>query len=194
MEIEEFKKAIKIHPIIHGINYGGIFNQFPIIESERLILRDVRKEDIPKIYKFVQDEDILKYYKSPDENYDDINYIERAFYEAAKVSFERIGRVSWAIVKKDDNQIIGIRDSFTDDLINSPVELESFIVKEFRLKGYGSEAIKAVIEFYSRHGVRTFIAKSSRENIASVKILEKNGFKEIQYNPFLRLSIFGLQL
>jgi ribosomal-protein-alanine N-acetyltransferase len=58
------------------------------------------------------------------------------------------------------------------------VEIGYWIGEEFWGKGYMSEAVRQLIEKSKEiKGVKKIMAKTSRENIASCKILEKFGFK-----------------
>ena len=193
-EFELFRIKIKTNPIVRGINVSNIYLNYPSIETQNLILRKPNENDIPEIYSIIQEPLIKKYYKSPEENYNDINLVRQMFYEIPIQSFRQLGLISWVIVRKTDNKIIGIRDCFIDNVYEKPIELQGFIAKDFRNKGYGTEALIGAIKFFYKNGVKKFQANSYSNNIPSVTILQKVGFKKTAEHPFMKIAVYNLFL
>lgn len=193
-EFELFRIKIKTNPIVRGINVRNIYLNYPSIETQNLILRKPNENDILEIYSIIQEPLIKKYYKSPEESYNDINLVRQMFYETPIQSFKQLGLISWVIVRKTDNKVIGVRDCFIDNIYQEPIELQGFIAKDFRNNGYGTEALVGVIKFFYENGVKKFQANSYSNNIPSVRILQKIGFKKTSEHPFINIGIYKLFL
>ena len=58
---------------------------------------------------------------------------------------------------------------------NGVGELGWIINRKFWGKGFATEAAKALVEYFSIHGHRRFIAHCDTENVASYKVMEKLG-------------------
>ena len=68
----------------------------------------------------------------------------------------------------------------TVGVIRQPPELGYMMHPDFWGKGYASEAVQLFLQFYwqLRPDVQSIIAKVDPDNVASIKILVKNGFRE----------------
>ncbi|WBW95632.1 GNAT family N-acetyltransferase [Oceanirhabdus sp. W0125-5] len=83
---------------------------------------------------------------------------------------------------KVDGEVIGtVSYAFNSGKLKS-AELDIWISSTRNLgKGYGTEAIKLVIEFvHSNYGIKTFIIRPWIKNNNAIKAYEKCGFKEIE--------------
>lgn len=86
----------------------------------------------------------------------------------------------WAIVKEESSIIIGDIGFKGQPNEKGVVEIGYGLVKEERKKGYGSEAVKAMVEWaLNNEKVQCIKADCLINNIPSIKILEKVGMIEI---------------
>lgn len=77
---------------------------FPILETERLTLRQITQEDASNLLTYLSDEDVMKYYglepfKSIDDALDEISWY--------KSIFEKGTGIRWGISLKGQEEIIG---------------------------------------------------------------------------------------
>jgi len=150
------------------------FNPFPILTTERLILRKISMGD---------DQAIYLQRSSPVVN----KYIARAL--AANVAgaqgwITRINSnvdtgisVNWAITLKDTGDFIGLIClwNFSEDLTIAETGYE--LSPDYYGKGYMSEGLKSVLEYgFTNLSLATIKAYTHMENANSRKLLEKNGF------------------
>lgn len=153
-----------------------IFDENKVIETERLIIRFISKNDYEDLYHNVfSDDDMLKYFLC--EKCDDINrckdYVERLTNSA-------INRKSYffSIVLKETNEVIGLLlQCSTPDVYHNSCELGYAIAKKYWSKGYASEALKAGIDFMFEIGIYKVFATHIKENVASGKVMRKCGMK-----------------
>jgi len=88
---------------------------------------------------------------------------------------------SWVI--EEDNQVVGTIGAYDYNPLDESIEIGYSIFQSFWGKGYASQAVALVCDFLSSNtSIRCIKAWSADENIASQKVLERNGFmkKEIK--------------
>jgi len=72
-------------------------------------------------------------------------------------------------------------------------EIGYSIGKEYWGKGFGHEIVKKIIETSMKNNdIETLKAWTHKENISSVKILEKNGFKKTKQNEYVDSYLYHL--
>lgn len=168
-----------------------------ILETERTILREVRTErdaefilellNQPSFIKFIGDREVRTVEQARD-------YVESRFAE----SYKRFGFGMYAVEIKATNEAIGIcgfvrRDSLPD------ADIGFAFLAAFEGKGFGFETADAMMR-YGRDvlNFERVLAITSKGNAASVKLLEKLGFKFkrlIQMQPDAEeLNLFSANL
>lgn len=151
------------------------FSAFPVLETERLILRKLSLSDAPEIYKLRSDLAVAALTGIvPASGIDDaiahINKIEKLIFENASIY--------WAISYKQDPALIGTICLWNFDVAQETVEIGYELLPEFRGKGLAAEAIKSVTSFgFDKMGVKSIVGFPSEDNAPSVKLLEKLGFR-----------------
>ncbi len=142
------------------------------LETQRLLLRNVKAEDIDDLFEIVSDEqsclDDGAYHAFPSK-------VDKEFLD----SFAAISNADehYAVVLKETNKMIGLIH-----LIDASRGIKTKIIgyninKAYRLQGYAKEAVNAVIEYYFKNGdIKMFTADCYEYNIASRKTLESLGF------------------
>lgn len=94
---------------------------------------------------------------------------------------EPSGFETWMIERKDSKEIIGDIGFHGMPDENGEVEIGYGLVELERRKGFGFEAARAIMDFAIKHGdVKVIKADCLIENIASARILEKLGMKEVK--------------
>ncbi|MFC7366172.1 MULTISPECIES: GNAT family N-acetyltransferase [Bhargavaea] len=83
------------------------------------------------------------------------------------------------LIKDDGNRILG-RMNLTDiDAVSGSAELGYRVAEAYGGKGAASLALKELLQLADDIGVRRILAKTTTANVASCKVLEKNGFLQI---------------
>ena len=160
------------------------------IETKRLLLRAESESDCDDIYKINTDPAVMRYVGdgsvmslSRDELLDRLGQLipERINDEYGLA----------AVVLKDTNRYIGAcwlkYDSFCDG-----VELGYRYTKDVWGNGYATEAAKSVLrEGFQLPQLEKVFARAHHENIASIRVIEKLGFKKIdsQYDPQTKTDV-----
>jgi RimJ/RimL family protein N-acetyltransferase len=83
---------------------------------------------------------------------------------------------NWQIFLRSDDTYIGSL-CFMGAPLNGAVEIGYGIDNPYENQGYASEAVKALTEWaFTNQGVCSIMAETDHENLASMRVLEKNGF------------------
>jgi len=151
------------------------FKDFPLLTTERLILRNIENTDAVLIHKLHSDA-ILN------------AFVGRANSSSLKNAEEYIVKMQnlivkneciyWVITEKGNNNLIGSVCLWNFDIENEIVEIGYELLSEFQGKGIMSEAIKKIIEYtFQKTKAKTITAFPSSDNINSVSILKKLNFE-----------------
>lgn len=154
----------------------------PIIETERLILREILEEDEKALFELDSDPDVHEFVgKKPIETLEQIKMVI-TFIRQQYLDYG-VGR--WAVVEKSSGNVIGWAGlKFIDEKVNGHkdfYELGYRLMKKHWGKGYATEASKAIVEFgFEELEAEDIYAMTDPKNLASKKVLEKTGFKYIE--------------
>lgn len=149
------------------------------LETSNLILRKFRREDAECFYARVGgSEKVTKYmlwqpHKSLQESKESI--------EKILSRYEEENGYTWAIALRADDSIIGRIDLLRFDERESNCSFAYMIGDEFWGQGYGTEALKAVLQFaFEKMEMQTVVADHMSVNVASGKVMKKAGMYYVQ--------------
>lgn len=161
-----------------------------IVETQRLILREITIDDLDGMYELDSDPEVHTYLgkqsiKSKDERLKVIGFIRQQYHDNG------IGR--WAVILKDTNEFIGWTGlKYITYPINNHVnfhELGYRLIRRYWGQGFATESALASLEYaFERLGINEVYAMAECENMASNKILEKVSFQfveEFEYDGIL---------
>jgi len=120
------------------------FCPMPILLSERLFFRAMRKSDYRDMYEYAKQNRVTEYLlwrPHPDEDYtyDYLEYVESRY---------KIGDFyDWALVLRDSGKMIGTCGFNYFDKINNSAEIGYVLNPAYWNQGIATEAVKTVIRF-----------------------------------------------
>jgi [ribosomal protein S5]-alanine N-acetyltransferase len=149
---------------------------FPILETERLLLREIVKEDAQSIYDCFSNNDVTRYY-----GLDPLPSIEQAkeLVEFFAKNYKEKRGIRWGIEIKGRKEMIGTVGFNAWSPKHKRAEIGYELHPEYWRKGYATEAVSEVISYgfkeldLTRIGAIVFI-----ENKASNELLTKLGFQK----------------
>jgi ribosomal-protein-alanine N-acetyltransferase len=152
------------------------FTPFPVLTTERLILRSLEVSDDQQLFKLRSNKIVNKYIVRPIQK--DIKEI-RAFI--SKISDEIINNewIYWVISLKDNPTLIGdiCLWNFTEEKTVAEIGYE--LDPAFQGNGIMSEALKKIIEFgFQEIELDAIEAYTNKNNNDSTKLLQKYNFKQ----------------
>ena len=150
------------------------FNPFPVITTDRLILRKVSPDDVNEIFFLRSDERVMKYIdkapaKSLDEAMQHINLI---------LDLEKNNEaVEWAITLKEDPKLIGTICFWNIQKEHYRGEIGYALHPDYHGKGIMQEAMSKVLDYgFNIIKFHSVEANVNPGNTASIKLLERNKF------------------
>lgn len=150
------------------------FAEFRELETERLILRRLRREDTQDYYDRLGSSEAVTRYMlfSPHRDISE----SAASIEKTLRRYEAGNGYRWCIARKEDGRLIGVIDLLRLDPERSTCSFAYMLGEAFWGRGYGTEALKAVLSFAFRDlKVRAVIADHMAENAASGAAMRKAG-------------------
>jgi [ribosomal protein S5]-alanine N-acetyltransferase len=146
------------------------------IQTERLLLRRFEMDDAQNMFdNWVNDAQVTKYLQwLPHE---DIQ-VTRNILDTWIKSYEKLETYNWAIVFKENNQVIGSISVVNMSEKHEWFEIGYCISRHYWNKKIMTEALKAIIKFcFVEVGLNRIQAVHYVENPASGKVMLKSGMK-----------------
>lgn len=86
----------------------------------------------------------------------------------------------WTIISKKDNKMVADLCIVGEPTADGVIEIGYGTYDEFQKKGFMTEAVSGLIEWAKTQSeIKSIIASTNKNNIASFRVLEKNGFIKI---------------
>ncbi|MFZ1800282.1 MAG: GNAT family protein [Chitinophagaceae bacterium] len=152
------------------------FNPFPILESERLILRKLILTDAPQLFELRTGEETMKFIDK-----DKIASVQVAQDMIQNMDFQMQNHaaVMWGISLPGSAAIIGTIGFWRIVKDHHRAEIGYMLKPEYWNKGYVSEAMNTVINYgFQKMKLHTIEANINPHNLASRRVLEKQGFQQ----------------
>ncbi|MFC5602469.1 GNAT family N-acetyltransferase [Sporosarcina koreensis] len=149
---------------------------FPVLETNRLLLRRIEKDDAHDIFTYLSDIEVMKHYGT--KPFQTVDEAIKAISKYESLFNENRG-VRWGITIKEDNKVIGscafhnmVSEHFRTDI--------SFVLsKDFWGRGIAQEALKAVIKYgFEYLNINRIEAVIEPSNVPSQKLVERLGFSK----------------
>ncbi|MCC8145077.1 MAG: GNAT family N-acetyltransferase [Bacteroidales bacterium] len=146
------------------------------IETDRLVIRLAKPDDAEAIYSYRSDFIENKYQgwfpDSVKEVRDYINNMPKTI-DVADVCFQ------FAIISVDENRLIGDMGIIFTNHKNMQAEIGCTLHKNYKGKGYATEALKAMTNYLfvslDKHRI---VASVDPRNTASIRLIERLGFRK----------------
>lgn len=157
------------------MSFKSKFDQFPILETRRLLLRQLNQRDATEFQIIKSDPDVQRYMETG-EGSKTIEEIEN-WIRTCDLRFNKNrSAFIWAICLKDNDKAIGYIEC-TNFVKSTMADVAYFLSKDYWNQGIMSEVIGEVTKFcHTFIGLHRIQALVAVENIASIKCLIKAGF------------------
>lgn len=169
----------------------AIFEEFPVIKTERLTLREITMTDAAAIFKMRTSGRINQFIAR--ENMHSLDDSIEVIHNSMQLFTQKSG-IAWAGVLRDNKEIIGTCGFNSIDFQNRRAEIGGELSVDYWGKNIALEAVLAIIDYgLNTLKLHTIEAKLSPSNRGAIFLLEKIGFvKEAHYKD--RVYFNGLYL
>ena len=143
-----------------------------ILETERLLLREMNDDDFSALKTILSDPENMKYYPKP---YDD-DGVQR-WIDWCKDCYQKYGFGLWAVILKETGEMIG-DCGVSMQLINGEEkpEIGYQLRLDYHRKGIGKEMTRAVKDYFFTHfDFDEVYSYMEANNLPSYKTAEANG-------------------
>ncbi len=149
---------------------------FPILETERLVLRELKEDDAQGVLDCFSNEDVLRYYgQNPLTNIEQVKNIIRNF----STIYEEKRGIKWGIELKEKEGIIGTIGFHDWSSEHNRAEIAYALLPEQWGKGYATEAVLEIISYgFNELDLTRIGAAVFTENHASNVLLTNLGFEK----------------
>ena len=152
-----------------------------ILETERLILREMTMSDTEDMLRLYSDPEVQQY--TGEDIITSVEGIHRKIEEKMD-DYEKYGYGRWITILKEDNQFVGWSGlAYLPEF--DETDLGYRFLKEFWGRGLATEASRAILAYaFEQLGLEKIIAIAMKENLASIRVMEKVGMHFDKYAPY----------
>lgn len=149
---------------------------FPVLETERFVLRSLLAKDAESYLAIFSDPEVLRYY-----NLTPLTSLDQAREEIAKKQqfFEDNFLIRWAITRRGEDRLIGTIGFHRWEKEHLRAEVGYDVERDLWGHGVIGEVLPSVVRYgFEEMGLNRIAGLTVPENIPSKRILEKAGFQE----------------
>ena len=153
-----------------------VFNQFPVLKTSRLTLREIRVEDAKRIYDMRSNGRVNQFIARTNMQAED-DAMKLA--ESTIAAYHNKQAIGWAGILRDNQEIIGTCGFNSIDVMNLRAEIGGEMATEYWGKNIAQEAVREILRFGLYHmNLHTIEAKVSPQNRGAIYVLEQLGFEK----------------
>jgi len=144
-----------------------------VVETDRLTLREFIPEDALSMFELNNDALVVRY--TGDKPFSSIQEAEKFILHYSAYKETGFGR--WAVVRNSDGRFLGWSGlKLNEEGLN---DIGFRIFRDCWGEGYATEAARASLNLgFEKYSLDEIIGRTARENLASIRVLEKIGMKK----------------
>lgn len=148
------------------------------IETDRLLLRPFQEDDVAPLYDIQRNPESMQYTFCANSLRDST---ERLSAYAAQL--DKIGYAPWTVLLKSDPKIIGWGGLNIDPFDSGwGTEVAYFFHPDYWGLGFATELVQKALECgFVKLDLKEIHAYAHRDNLASIRVLDKCGFSFLRY-------------
>jgi len=148
-----------------------------VLETERLILREYRNEDINDLYEIIGNKENMSFYPKPYSYNDTQRWIDWNLN-----NYKKYGFGLYALELKENGKFIGDTGLTMQNIDNEELpEIGYHIHKDYWRQGYGKEAALAVRDYiFKNFNFKTLYSYMKYDNVASYSLAKSIGMEKLK--------------
>ncbi|AKF10115.1 GNAT family N-acetyltransferase [Sandaracinus amylolyticus] len=164
---------------MRSLDLDAAFASFPVLETERLVLRAATDDDAPDLFRILSDPQVMRYFgRAP------ATVVEQARERLTMTddAFRAREGIRWVLSLRGDPRMIGSCSIWRIDRKHLRGEVGYELAPEQWGRGLMPEALRAIVRFgfdvLRLHGIE---GRIDPDNRGSARVLEKVGFAQEAY-------------
>ena len=143
----------------------------PIVETPRLILREMTPDDAYFFYALNQNYEVIKY--TGDRPFENLATARR-FLENYD-QYKKYGYGRWAVILRETGEWLGWCGlKYEEEFMHTDIGYRFF--QKHWGKGYATESAKASLEYgFGKLGIERIVGRAMKANVPSIRIFKKLG-------------------
>jgi [ribosomal protein S5]-alanine N-acetyltransferase len=149
------------------------FSEFPVLITDRIVLRELRKEDAADLLVFRGDAEEQRFNSEP------LQTLEQsvALIEEVRGDYAAQTGVPWALTLKSSGRVVGLFGYHHWDHYHRRADIGYDLARELWGQGLATEALTAAIQFgFSEMQLNRIEAETIADNEPSTRLLDRLGF------------------
>lgn len=157
------------------MNYNKLFEKYPRIESEKILLKQIQKCDLDDYIEINMDEELYRY--KPGEPRKTVSAVENIIGHHERDFYKRKVINLGIYTKEENNKMIGVAEIFDFDPKVGSVTIGYTLNRNYWGKGIATNTTKLLLEYlFNEIDVNRVQAFVMPENERSHKVLLRNNF------------------
>jgi ribosomal-protein-alanine N-acetyltransferase len=150
------------------------FEAFPVLTTERLVLRELRPGDAPDVFAFRSDAEEQYFNSVPMREVAEA----LALIEELRADYAARRGIQWAVTLTGEGPVVGLMGFNVWQQGHRRAELGYDLSRAKWGRGFGAEAVAAIVRFgFRRMALNRIEAFTIADNVRSVRLLERLGFQ-----------------
>lgn len=150
------------------------FSSFPVLETERLVLREVQMRDAADILIFRGDPVVQRFNSPVFRSVEEVQSLIKELRDEYKAQ----EGIAWGVTPRDHGRVIGLFGFHYWSKHHRRAETGYDMARAYWGRGIASEALRAIISFgFERMNLHRIYANTIADNHESVRMLERLGFQ-----------------
>lgn len=150
-------------------------SQYKIFETERLIIRPITVEDADLILQLFNTPKWLE--NIGDRNIKSVEDAKDYILSKMQPQLERLGYANYSLSRKIDNVKIGTCSLYDREGLEG-IDIGFALLPEYEGQGFAFEAAERIKKAaFNEFGIKSIVAITTKENVASQGLLKKLGLK-----------------
>jgi [ribosomal protein S5]-alanine N-acetyltransferase len=148
--------------------------EFPVLETERLVLRQLEPGDATAIFAIKSDAETMRYMDTPP--LADVSEAEASLASAAE-GFAAGDSLKWAVTLRGQDELIGECTLFRIRVESRRAEIGYYLARPHWGNGYNHEALTRIVEYgFNDLGLNRIEADLDPRNVGSARAVHRLGF------------------
>ncbi len=143
----------------------------PILQTDRLLLRELNVNDSKSFYELNQNQNVIKY--TGDTSFENITEAENFLRNYNDYEMNGFGR--WVVIDKSTGEFLGWCGlKYVKEIDETDIGFRFF--EKYWNRGFATESAMACLKYgFEKLNLNTVVGRAMAENTASIKVLEKIG-------------------
>lgn len=156
---------------------SGIEKKMIYTETERLILRAWRPDDLPLFVAMNKDKRVMRFFPSTLSDYE-----TESFYNRILEEFNCNGWGLYAVEIKTTGEFIGyvgLHEIGFEAAFTPGIEIGWRLAADYHNRGYAAEAANAVLKLAKMNGITHLYSFTAKINVPSERVMQKIGMAKV---------------